>query len=180
MESPLHLGIRVDTPASILTLRRFGNIVSAGRRAHLQRLFSAFPSAWPGMGLLLLRAGVGLTVIVHSAAYFGGAQLLTASTWTVAVCRLTSGACLLIGFLTPLAGVVVGMGSIGSVSGLVPGPAQGGLYGNLVLLDGIVVVVAVALLGRERFHWTPGCSVAGRSLFLARRIRRSCEPTTIG
>jgi putative oxidoreductase len=37
--------------------------VPFGRECPLQRLFSTFPDRWPGLGLLLLRLGLGLWVI---------------------------------------------------------------------------------------------------------------------
>jgi uncharacterized membrane protein YphA (DoxX/SURF4 family) len=71
----------------------------------LQRLFSMFPSGWPGRGLLLLRLVVG-TVLAHD----GLVELLSAPPWHGIMRQslaTVGGILLLIGFSTPMAGVLV-------------------------------------------------------------------------
>jgi len=75
----------------------------------LQRVFSTFPDGVPGAGLLLLRAAVGVTFIVQGAAYFADRHGLGFLTLFVALLTLASGALLLIGYLTPFAGVLGGL-----------------------------------------------------------------------
>jgi putative oxidoreductase len=74
-------------------------------RPSLQRLFSMFPNDWPGKGLLLLRLGVGI-VLTHD----GVAEMLTASEWHGIIWQSLAtigGVLLLVGFFTPIAGVLV-------------------------------------------------------------------------
>ena len=74
-------------------------------RPSLQRLFSMFPNGWPGRGLLLLRLGAGI-VLTHD----GVAEMLMAPEWHGIIWQSLAtigGVLLLIGFFTPMAGVLV-------------------------------------------------------------------------
>ena len=95
----------------------------------MQRLFSSFPRGRPGMGLLLLRAAVGVSLVVHGGAGLAGVPGLLA---------LLAGAAILIGFLTPLAALLAGFVVIGNPDVLGGGPAT-------IFL--IVMAAAVFLLG---------------------------------
>lgn len=71
----------------------------------LQRLFSTFPGGWPGTGLLLLRAAVGLSAIAE-----GTDRLISPDASALAMGLsgglLICGTLLLVGFLTPIAGLL--------------------------------------------------------------------------
>jgi uncharacterized membrane protein YphA (DoxX/SURF4 family) len=106
--------------------------------ALVQRLFSTFPGRWPGVGLLLLRAAVGVWAAIEGVVYLldvggvsGGAGVsATASPngdpvwWVVVVAMgavaLLCGAALLIGFLTPIAALVVAVLSGGRALSWIP------------------------------------------------------------
>jgi putative oxidoreductase len=71
----------------------------------LQRLFSMFPTGWPGRGLLLLRI-VGGVLLIHDAI----AGLMGAphrESLTLEVIAASAGIFLLVGLWTPIAGAVV-------------------------------------------------------------------------
>ena len=71
----------------------------------MQRLFSTFPEGWPGTGLVFLRAVAAIPLIQH-----GIEALLTTPLPALVVLQLvTAGAAalLLIGFWTPVAGVLM-------------------------------------------------------------------------
>jgi putative oxidoreductase len=74
----------------------------------VQRLFSTFPSGWPGAGLLMLRAAVGVTATVE-----GGMQLvrhgaaMPATSVATGVVAVAGGASLMLGFLTPAAATLI-------------------------------------------------------------------------
>ena len=114
------------------------------KEIRLQRLFSTFPGGWPGVGLLLLRMAVGTT-----AAAAGVAPLMQHGTPTlgaavIGVVAIACGGLLLIGFVTPGAAVLVGLGSAGLTIPGCPALATG-------LLDakpsaGFVIVMAIAIL----------------------------------
>jgi len=71
----------------------------------LRRLFSTFARGWPGAGLFLLRLVAGIALIVHGSAGFHADQsvrLLIFNSLAIA-----SGALLVMGLWTPIAGAVV-------------------------------------------------------------------------
>ena len=73
----------------------------------MQRLFSMFPNGWPGSALLLLRLVSG-TILIHD----GLAGLLQVPQRQGIVClslAIGAGMLLLVGFWTPIAGVLVVM-----------------------------------------------------------------------
>ncbi len=81
------------------------------RDVSLQRLFSTFPDGWPGLGLLLLRLGAGLSLI-----YFGIADLsrglgepITAASDLLAT---AGGILLLAGLWTPVAGALAAIDEV--------------------------------------------------------------------
>ena len=77
----------------------------------MARFGSTFPGGWPGLGLLLLRATVGITAGVQGAACFGHSDNRIFGMWAVGVLALAAGALLVIGFLTTIASFVVGLGN---------------------------------------------------------------------
>ena len=118
----------------------------------MQKLFSAFPGGWPGLGLLLLRALVGVTLIAQSLTYIGSTKL-SALSWVVTALVLIIASCLLVGFMTPIAAMIIGLGAIAlALSSL--------FQTNQTLLDVIVLTIAIALLGlgafsiEARMFWT--------------------------
>ena len=109
----------------------------------MQKLFSAFPGGWPGLGLLLLRALVGVTLIAQSLTYIGSTKL-SALSWVVTALVLIIASCLLVGFMTPIAAMIIGLGAIAlALSSL--------FQTNQTLLDVIVLTIAIALLGPGAF-----------------------------
>lgn len=106
----------------------------------MQRLFSSFPSGWPGLGLLLLRAAVGVSLAVQGGACLAGRNQ---GAWMGAVGLLAflTAALLLIGFLTPVAGALAALDGIGvAFSWPIPD-----LFGNTPA-TAFLVVMAIALL----------------------------------
>jgi len=112
----------------------------------MQQFSSAFPGGWPGVGLLLLRAEVGLTAVIQGAAYVG-LDNPTLGTWIIGLLSIAGGASLLIGFLTPVACVVVGLAAICIVFSSNPASAPSLFNAILPTLLLVVVAVAVVLLG---------------------------------
>jgi hypothetical protein len=109
----------------------------------VQKLFSAFPGGWPGLGLLLLRALVGVTLIAQIVAYVGSTKL-TVLGGVVTALVLIIASCLLAGFMTPIAAIVIGLGAVAlALSSL--------LDTNQTLLNVIVLTAAIALLGPGAF-----------------------------
>lgn len=71
----------------------------------VQRFFSSFPDASPGIGLLLLRSAVGLTLLVRGSSIFTNADP-TAASLALDILQLVAGSSLLMGFMTPIAGTL--------------------------------------------------------------------------
>ena len=111
----------------------------------MQKFFSAFPRGSPGLGLLLLRAFIALTLVTAD---------LNLPGWLFAV-FLAGGACVLIGFLTPIAAVLIGAGAVAFAIFF------DSSYTVVVL---ITLAAAIALLG-------PGAFSVDARLFGRREIR---------
>ncbi|MEP6904160.1 MAG: hypothetical protein ABJA66_20750 [Actinomycetota bacterium] len=75
-------------------------------------MFSTFPGGIPGLGLLLLRITLGLTALVQGAIYLFERNNQALWAWCFALSAFAVGLSLLIGFLTPLSGFIVFLGSI--------------------------------------------------------------------
>jgi hypothetical protein len=128
------------------------------------RLFSlTYPSGRPGVGLLLLRAAVGLTAAAQGGACLSGRDDL--SPWVSAACLLTLATCslLLAGFLTPLACIVAGLGATAAAFSSPPSATGGALLGGLFFLFVTGAATAALLLG-------PGAYSLDARLFGRREI----------
>lgn len=117
------------------------------RSQHLQRLFSTFPGGWPGVGLLLLRAAVGITAVIQGGVYLTNGGSPTLETWVAGLFVATAGISLLIGFLTPLSGALVALATLCIARSWFPLPAPNLFSTPLPAVLVIVVSTAVALLG---------------------------------
>ena len=129
----------------------------------MQRLFSTFPDGLPGIGLLLLRVGAAVVLIVHGAACLVERNHPTWGTWAVGALAVLTGAFLLIGFMTPLASVLAALDSAGIVLSWLPSPRPNVLGAGVAAMLPVVVATAVALLG-------PGAISVDAALFGRREI----------
>ena len=84
-----------------------------------------FPDGLPGAGLLLLRAAAGAALLVQGGTYFGDWRDLSLLTCAIALLTVLSGAALLIGYLTPFAGVLALLFTMGNAFSWFPGPHVG-------------------------------------------------------
>jgi uncharacterized membrane protein YphA (DoxX/SURF4 family) len=121
----------------------------------MQRLFSAFPAfpaGRPGLGLLLLRAAAGLALAAQGAAGLADRSAV-ARQWAAAAAAVATGALLVAGLLTPLAGglagAMTGADAAGAALGWLP-PRVPALCEPATLLVG-VMAVALCLLGPGAF-----------------------------
>jgi len=124
------------------------------RRWPLQKLFSAFPAGWPGVGLLLLRMLVGVTLIAQIVTQVKSSEL-SAYAWAFAALVLVAAGCLLLGFVTPVVAVLLGLAC-------------------LVFdfnLDLVVLSIVIALLGPGAF--SIDARMFGRREILITSARRS-------
>jgi uncharacterized membrane protein YphA (DoxX/SURF4 family) len=153
------LGIHVIVATGILfqvALR----MREAARESPLQRLFSTFPGRWPGIGLLLLRTVVGATAVVEGTSCLAGHGDSVVSTGVGGSLALAGGLMLLMGFLTPVAGVLLGLSSAGIALSWFPPPPAHLVRDNVASLLMVVVAAAIILLGPGAF--SIDCYLFGR------------------
>ena len=123
----------------------------ASGRNGLQRLFSTFPAGRPGIGLLLLRSVVALTAIAEGTLYLSGVPNPFWGSWLLGLVLFMGGASLLIGFLTPLAGLLLTIYFLGIAFSWFPRLSWTLPNGRLFGFGMIVVCVSLALLGPGAF-----------------------------
>jgi uncharacterized membrane protein YphA (DoxX/SURF4 family) len=129
----------------------------------LQRLFSAFPAGLPAVGLLLLRIGVAVVLVVQGAACLNDPIAPTWGTWAVGVLAALTGGLLLIGLMTPLAGTLAALDIAGTAVSW-PWHTPNTLGAGVAAVLPVVVAAAIALLG-------PGSISVDAALFGRREIK---------
>ena len=129
----------------------------------MQRLFSTFPSGSPGIGLLLLRVGAAVVLIVHGAACLTDRGPSAWGTWAVGATAVLTGALLLMGLVTPLAGGLAAAASAGIALSWLPSPTPNAFGGGVTAVLPVIVSAAIALLG-------PGAISVDCALFGRREI----------
>ena len=117
----------------------------------LHRLFSAFPSGLPGVGLLLLRVVVGAALVAHGVLCLASSDRITVVVSVSTALLLLSGGCLLIGFLTPILSLLAGLECLGIVWSWFPFQLLSPFESKLALAPIIAMSAAIALLGPGAF-----------------------------
>ena len=125
--------------------------------------YSTFPGRWQGLGLLLLRSALGLTLIVQAAPYLVDLQGLAVRAWAGCLLELAGGTSLLLGFLTPAAGILAVLVGVGISLSWFPVAASVFFNGGLLTVDLVVMAMACAFLG-------PGAFSLDARLFGRRKI----------
>lgn len=114
-------------------------------------MFSTFPDGWPGAGLLLLRASTGIALIAQGAAYFFDWRDFGLVTLAVALLTVAAGTGLLIGYLTPFAGILTGLIIVVGVLSLLPPPHLDLFEARLTAALAAVNATALVCLGPGAF-----------------------------
>ena len=120
------------------------------------------------MGLVLLRAAVGLTLIAQGTAHVTGAVEMTPTAIINDVIAVVIGGALMLGFLTPVAGTAAAVFSFMTALTWLPSGAAVPFDGPVSFLHAIVSC-AIALLG-------PGAFSVDSYLFGRREIVIPSEP----
>lgn len=137
----------------LLMVRGRALLVARQGRHALQRLYSTFPGGRPGIGLLLLRAAVGLATCAEGFSYLSGPSDPTSEKWLLGLVLVVCGAALAAGFLTPIAALLVALSSLGTAFSWFPEPSWGSQDARLVAFGMIIVAAALALLGPGAFSF---------------------------
>ena len=108
----------------------------------MARFFSRFPGGWPGLGLLLLRATVGIAAGAEGGACFLNSENAIFGAWLVGGLAVAAGTLLLIGFLTTVASLMAGSACIALVWFPSPiNPLDAKLAAFMVIMSGVIVLV---------------------------------------
>jgi uncharacterized membrane protein YphA (DoxX/SURF4 family) len=117
----------------------------------LHRLFSAFPAGLPGVGLLLLRVVVGITLGGHGFLCLLSSDRVTLVVSLSTALLLLSCVLLLIGFLTPILSLFAAFECLAIAFSWVPFQLLAPFESKLALLPIIAIAAAIALLGPGAF-----------------------------
>lgn len=110
----------------------------------MRRLYSNFPGGLQGVGLLLLRAAIGLRLIIYASAWTGEPQGLRVGIWSLGLLALVTGISFMLGFLTPLAGA---LSAVAGIAVHIWHPAWNPSLVSLLSINAIVMAIAIAFLG---------------------------------
>ena len=116
----------------------------------VERFFFAFPGGWPGLGLLLARAVMGLSVLVQGG-YYVRVPDATAAVWAVGLTAIFAAGLLLIGFLTPFAGSAVLLGALGIWLSLIPACTPTVFDSRAANVFALTILWAIIALGPGAF-----------------------------
>lgn len=98
-----------------------------------------------------MRAAVGLASAGMGVLYLSGSSDPSFDKWLAGLTLTVCGAALAIGFLTPYAGLLVGICFLGVALSWFPAPSWGLHDARLVAIGMIITAVAIALLGPGAF-----------------------------
>lgn len=128
----------------------------------MRRLYSTFPGGWPGIGLLILRAAVGVTLITQGVVCLPEFQPSTVATWTACLLAIGTGGSLLVGILTPIASALAVLAVLATMFLRLPTPNWNAVTIPLSLYT-VLIAMALAFLG-------PGAFSLDARLFGRRKI----------
>jgi uncharacterized membrane protein YphA (DoxX/SURF4 family) len=101
--------------------------------------------------LLLLRAAVGLVALIQSGFYLTQSATPTPGIWLGALVGMAAGGLLLVGLLTPIAGVVAGLGALGVGLSVLPAPTPNLFDARLSAIFAGIMTAAIVFLGPGAF-----------------------------
>jgi uncharacterized membrane protein YphA (DoxX/SURF4 family) len=101
--------------------------------------------------LLLLRAAIGLVALIQAGFYLLSTGVSTPAVWVVGLLGAAGGAALLIGFLTPIAGALVGLGAVGIGWSILPACNPNLFDAKLSVIFACIMTAAIVFLGPGAF-----------------------------
>jgi uncharacterized membrane protein YphA (DoxX/SURF4 family) len=112
----------------------------------LQRTFSGFPSGWAGAALLVLRVVVGASATLQAGLLIAGSYTVRVPT-LAALSMAIAGLALMIGFLTPIASVLVCLGGAGIMLTCIPPAPLLPLHSKMAAFEFVVMSAVLVVLG---------------------------------
>jgi uncharacterized membrane protein YphA (DoxX/SURF4 family) len=128
----------------------------------MQRLFFGFPRGFPGVALLLMRAVIGLALLIQGGDYVREPAAGTAAL-VLGLTAFLDAALLIIGFLTPLAAFATATAALGIWLSLLPATTSALFNSRASSIFAITIVIAILALG-------PGAVSVDARLFGRREI----------
>ena len=110
-----------------------------------------FPDGLPGAGLLLLRAASGAALVAQGAGYFADWHDLPIPSLIVGVLEVAGGLALLVGYLTPFAGILATLIGLGGALSWLPTPTSDLFSARLTAFLATVIAAALVCLGPGAF-----------------------------
>jgi uncharacterized membrane protein YphA (DoxX/SURF4 family) len=117
----------------------------------LRRIVSTFPGGRPGVGLLVLRAAIGVTLVAQGIAYLSDWRNPSVAMWAVGLLTVASGALALIGYMTPLAGAVGGLVSLATWFPWFPSTAPNLFVTRSSTILTAAIAIAIVCIGPGAF-----------------------------
>jgi uncharacterized membrane protein YphA (DoxX/SURF4 family) len=99
----------------------------------------------------VLRTAIGITALIEGSLYLSSRDSFTPAACAVAIPFLAAGVSLVIGFLTPVAGLVATVGNFLVVLEWLPASRIGSFGTELVAMEMIVLGISISLLGPGAF-----------------------------
>jgi uncharacterized membrane protein YphA (DoxX/SURF4 family) len=100
---------------------------------------------------LLLRAAVGFLAAVEGVFYLSSPSKPSSGNWLLGLVLMMGGAALAAGFITPYAGLIVGLCFLGVALSWFPEPSWGLHDARLMAFGVIITAIALMLLGPGAF-----------------------------
>ena len=132
-------------------------------------MFSEYPDAWPGAGLLLLRVTCGVILLFQAKALLRHAHQLVFLSWALLVVSIVAGVLLVIGLQTRVAALAAAIITVSSCSSLLSG-LNGPLQVGTTAVLSVIIAIAVLCLG-------PGAASLDSRFFGRREIIIPRGPT---
>jgi uncharacterized membrane protein YphA (DoxX/SURF4 family) len=113
----------------------------------MQRTFSSFPSGWAGMALLVLRVVVGALAAFQAGLILACSHAIVSLATLAAIWMAIAGMALIIGFLTPIASVLVCLGEAGMMLTCVPPETLLLFHSRMAAFEFVVMSAVLVILG---------------------------------
>jgi uncharacterized membrane protein YphA (DoxX/SURF4 family) len=113
--------------------------------------FLRFQRGWPGVGLLLLRLAVAITAFVQGSGNLVELDNRTVATWFPDLIMLATGVLLFVGFLTPVASLLMALMNVSSFISSLSASNPNLAAERPATFYIIVMAAAIALLGPGAF-----------------------------